>query len=141
MPINETTRRTLEQIVVDCGRYPIEAFEFVRHGLNHTVVSIHGEAKARRPDTQCHISGQQLCQGLRSYAIERYGVMAKAVLNHWGITRSVDFGRIVFAMVEGKLMQKNEEDDIHDFDNVFDFKTAFEPPARPGKSSNSVFQL
>jgi uncharacterized repeat protein (TIGR04138 family) len=141
MPINETTRRTLEQIVVECNRYPLEAFEFVRHGLNHAVVNIHGEVKSQRPDQQCHISGQQLCLGLRAYAIERYGVMAKAVLNHWGITRTVDFGRIVFAMVDGKLMQKTDDDDIHDFENVFDFETSFLPPPRPNPKNAAIFQV
>src|SRR4051794_30311169 len=114
MPMNETQRRTLEQIVAECGRYPLEAFEFVRVGLNQTVTRIHGEAKARQAGQECHVSGQELCNGLRDYAIERYGVMAKPVLNHFNIRRTVDFGRIVFAMVEGKIMQKTEDDDIRD---------------------------
>jgi uncharacterized repeat protein (TIGR04138 family) len=141
MPINETARRTLEQIVDECGRYPMEAFEFVRLGLNSTVMGIHGEMKARRADEACHVSGEQLCVGLKAYAIERYGVLAQAVLAHWGITRTLDFGRIVFAMVEGKLLQKTDEDDLRDFENVFDFDTAFAPPTRPGTESRAVFSI
>jgi uncharacterized repeat protein (TIGR04138 family) len=141
MPINETARRTLEQIVEECGRYPIEAFEFVRQGLNSTVVGIHGEAKARKGDGECHVSGAQLCHGLKAYAIERYGVLARAVLAHWGMTRTMDFGRIVFAMVEGKLLQKTDEDDLRDFENVFDFDKAFAPPNRPATESQVVFSI
>lgn len=141
MPMNETQRRTLEHIVAESGKYPLEAFEFVRHGLSHTVVHTHGEVKARHAGPECHVSGAQLCRGLRNYAIGRYGLMAGAVLRHFNIRRTVDFGRIVFAMVEGKIMQKTEEDDIRDFEDVFDFATAFEPPVRPITASKPIFTL
>jgi len=138
--MHEASRKTLEQVVEEYGRYPIEAFEFVRAGLNHTVLRIHGAA-AREPDHQSHVSGQQLCEGLRAYALQRYGLMAKAVLNHWRICRTADFGKIVWAMVESKLMQKTEEDDIRDFEDVYDFRTAFDPPTRPAPPRKSTFSL
>jgi uncharacterized repeat protein (TIGR04138 family) len=140
MPMNETTRKSLEQVVEECGRYPIEAFEFVRHGLNHTVQKIHGDVRAKSEQT-CHVSGQQLCWGLRNYAVEKYGLLAHAVLVHWGLLRTGDFGRIVFTMVENKLMQKTDDDDIRDFHNVFDFVTAFDPPPRPETAAKNIFQL
>jgi uncharacterized repeat protein (TIGR04138 family) len=138
--MNETTRKTLEQVVEECGRYPLEAFEFVRHGLGQTVHQIHGASKMNE-DTECHVSGKQLSWGLRNYAVQRYGMMAKTVLRHWGIHRTNDFGRIVFTMVESKLMQKTDEDDVRDFDNVFEFDAAFDPPARPEAQSKVVFSL
>ncbi|MEI8195793.1 MAG: Minf_1886 family protein [Phycisphaerae bacterium] len=138
--MNQTTRKSLEQVVAECGRYPIEAFEFVRTGLNYTVQRIHGDT-TDMTESQCHVSGQQLSEGLRDFAIRRYGIMAKAVLAHWRIQRTNDFGRIVFAMVESKLMQKTDDDDVRDFDDVFDFRTAFEPPARPRTSGAAVFKL
>jgi uncharacterized repeat protein (TIGR04138 family) len=141
--MNQTTRKTLEQVVEEYGRYPLEAFEFVRHGLNHTVTRIHGDVKAKAEEA-CHVSGQQLCCGLRDFAVLRYGVVAQAVLNHWGIHRTGDFGRIVFAMVESKLMQKTDDDDLRDFDGVFDFDTAFRPPPRPsleGARQPAIFTL
>ncbi len=140
MPLNETSRKTLEQVVDECGRYPIEAFEFVRHGLNHTVQKIHGNSRVQSDET-CHVSGQQLSWGLRNYAVETYGLLARTVLLHWGILRTDDFGRIVFSMVDNKLMQKTEDDDIRDFSNVFNFDSAFEPPARPVTKSEPVFQI
>jgi uncharacterized repeat protein (TIGR04138 family) len=146
MPINEVTRKTLEQVVHECGRYPLEAFEFVRHGLTYTVQQIHGErnvGKAQREaeEKSFHVSGQQLSWGLRNYAVHRYGLLARTVLAHWNITRTSDFGRIVFAMVDSKLMAKTEQDDVRDFSNVFDFNTAFNPPERPALMPKPVFQL
>ena len=138
--MHETTKKTLEQVVEETGRYPIEAFEFVRHGLNYAVNQIHGDTR-NKTDAECHVTGQQLSQGLRDYAIIRYGLMARTVLAHWGITRTLDFGRIVFALVESKLMQKTDDDDVRDFDNVYDFSNAFEPPARPQTESMPVFRL
>jgi uncharacterized repeat protein (TIGR04138 family) len=142
MPANEITRKTLEQVVHESGRYPIEAFEFVRQGLNHTVAQLHGERKTSDTDTRSyHVSGQQLCQGLRDYAVARYGVMAAAILHHWGITRTDDFGRIVFTMIDTKLMAKTDDDDIRDFHHVYDFATAFSAPARPIRTPRIIFEL
>jgi len=140
MPMNETTRKTLEQVVEECGRYPLEAFEFVRQGLSQTVQQIHGDRRAKGEEA-CHVSGQDLCWGLRRFAISRYGMMARTVLGHWGIVRTNDFGRIVFSMVESKLMQKTDEDDIRDFHHVYDFAKAFEPPVRPECASRIIFEM
>jgi len=118
----------------------MEAFDFVRHGLNYTVGRVHGDT-SKKEERACHVSGKQLSQGLRDYAIRRYGVMARAVLEHWGIYRTSDFGRIVYAMVENKLMQKTDDDDVRDFEGVFDFDDAFEAPRRPSIAPLVVFKL
>jgi uncharacterized repeat protein (TIGR04138 family) len=138
--MNETAHKTLEQVVAECGRYPIEAFQFVQAGLNYTVERVHG-VNARQGHNETHVDGRQLCEGLRDYAVNRYGLLARAVLAHWHITRTADFGRIVWAMVESKLMQKTDEDCLDDFDDVYDFREAFEPPERPSKSVTPVFEL
>lgn len=110
------------------GPYPQAAFQFVRDGLQHTVKMVHGGDGPRAPDR--HVDGQQLCIGLRDYAVDRYGLLARMVLFRWGITRTDDFGRIVFAMVEGKLMQATESDTIRDFESVYSFEEAFDPSIR-----------
>ena len=139
-PMHQTQKKSLEQVVEECGRFPIEAFEFVRHGLNHTVQQIHGDTSSK-PDSACHVSGAQLSWGLRNYAVARSGVVAKTVLNHWGIHRTSDFGKIVFAMVESKIMQKTDDDDVRDFEGVFDFEAAFNPPVRPETRPTTVFEI
>lgn len=115
-----------------------EAFQFVREGLGHTVKMVHGEhqevasrtgaspvsSDSPGPDAR-HISGRQLCMGLRDYAVKRYGLMARTVLRKWNVQRTEDFGRIVFAMVDQGIMRKAEEDSFEDFQGVFDFSEAF----------------
>jgi uncharacterized repeat protein (TIGR04138 family) len=106
------------------GPYPIEAFNFVREGLSYTLQQIHDDPDAlSEPDR--HVSGQQLCLGLRDYAIEAFGLLAPAVLEHWNIHRTDDFGRIVFAMIDSGLMTRTAEDTIEDFRGVFSFDEAF----------------
>ena len=112
------------------GPYPPEAFEFVREGLAHTVKLVHGDAAAHAgegqfDDASRHVSGQQLCLGLRDYALRKYGMMALTVLHRWGVRRTDDFGRIVFAMIDAGLMRKTDQDSLEDFQGVFDFEEAF----------------
>lgn len=116
--------KSLPDVVNELGVYPLEAFHFVEQGLAFAVRQIHGEKPD--PNTSRHITGQQLCEGLRLYATSRWGYLAGTVLRRWNITSTYDFGRIVFAMVENGFLQKTDEDSIEDFRNVFDFRTAFE---------------
>ncbi len=128
MPEKESApKRTIEQIAEDMGLYPPEAYQFVQDGLAYTVEKIHGQAtKSKSEHASRHVSGRELSAGLREYALEQWGMLARAVLRRWGITRTEDFGRIVFAMVESGWMSKTEEDTLEDFRNVFDFASAFE---------------
>jgi len=120
--------RSLDQLVSELDRYPLEAFQFVQQGLSYTVQKIHGHK--RDPRASRHVTGQQLCHGLREYALLRWGLLARTVLRRWNIHATLDFGRIVFAMVENGLMQKTEQDTLDDFRDVYDFRTAFESSYR-----------
>ena len=104
--------------------YPIEAFAFVREGLNYVVEAVHDDPESMS-EQERHISGQQLCMGLREMAISKYGLLAPVVLEHWGVRRTCDFGRIVFAMIDAGLMTKTSRDSMEDFQAVFDFDEAF----------------
>lgn len=126
-------------------RYPIDAFLFVQRGLDFTVNRLHGEIEdVLDPDDfendayegQRHVSGQDLCLGLRDFAVKEYGMLARTVLRRWRITSCRDFGQVVFAMVDGGLMRKTDDDTIHDFNNVFDFASAFEPGLMLGKTGD-----
>jgi uncharacterized repeat protein (TIGR04138 family) len=116
--------KTLEQVVEEVGLYPMAAFEFVEQGLSYTVNKIHGTEK--KPQTSRHVGGRDLCEGLREFALIRWGLLSRTVLARWNIRKTVDFGRIVFAMVDSRWMSKTDEDTIEDFRDVYDFKTAFE---------------
>jgi len=104
--------------------YPIEAFAFVREGLSFSVEQVHNDPDAMAEEDR-HITGQQLCLGLRDLAISRWGLLAPIVLEHWHIRRTFDFGRIVFAMIDAGLMTKTASDTLDDFHAVFDFDEAF----------------
>ena len=72
-----------------------------------------------------HVSGQDLCEAIRQFALEQYGLMARAVLADWGVRNTGDFGEIVFNLIDVKKMKKTEHDRREDFDNVYDFDEAF----------------
>lgn len=73
-----------------------------------------------------HVSGQQLCLGLRSLAVEKYGLLARTVLNGWGVKSTEDFGKIVYAMVDAGLLRTSENDSMDDFRGVYEFDEAFD---------------
>lgn len=113
------------------GGFSPACLPFIRDGLAHTVELVNGQAEKSSLDLgdgQRHVTGQQLCIGLRDYALERYGLMSRAVLHQWGIRSTRDFGRIIFAMVEAGLMRKTDEDSLDDFEGVYDFDEAFASP-------------
>lgn len=109
------------------GPYPQQAYHFVREGLAHTVRMVHGEGlpAGESAGEHRHVSGQQLCLGLRDFAIRQYGFLARTVLERWHIHRTDDFGRMVFAMIDAGLMRKSDRDALEDFVGVFDFDEAF----------------
>lgn len=108
------------------SQFPEEAFEFVREGLRHTVESHHGCSAQPNPgEDRRHISGHQLCLGLKAFALHRYGLLAGLVLSRWGLTRTDDFGTIVYAMIDRKELRASEKDSIEDFKGAFDFAEAF----------------
>ena len=110
---------TVEELADDLGVYPVEAYEFVQQGMQYTVARIHG---CNRPGKgKGHVSGPQLAEGLREYAQVQWGMMAKSVLISWNVTTTYDFGRIVFALVDGGILHKTDEDSLDDFRNVYDF--------------------
>lgn len=132
MSVGETETAYWAMIRRSAGLYPPQAFAFVQEGLRHTVERV-SEARQRGDGGGCaseieggrHVNGQELCIGLRDYAVSQYGLLARTVLEQWNIRRTEDFGRIVFLMVEAGLLRKTDEDSIEDFTGVFDFDEVF----------------
>ena len=115
----------LDQILDKDDRYHRDAYYFIREGLDYTQHKLAKEAGFKEPN---HISGQELTNGLRQYAIDNYGPMAKILLNEWGVNSTEDFGEIVFNLVENNLLAKTENDSREDFANGFDFHESFVVP-------------
>ncbi len=93
-----------------------EAYFFVLEAL---------ESAMNDQDVSQHISGQELLGWIRDLGNDRYGVMAGDVFNVWGVQSTLDFGRIVFHLVEDGLLRKRSQDSLSDFIDQFDFHDAF----------------
>lgn len=73
-----------------------------------------------------HVDGRELATAVRDLALEKFGVMARMVLEHWGVKATADVGDIVFTMVDMGLLMSQPTDSRHDFVNVYEFDQAFE---------------
>ena len=98
-------------------RYDPEAYSFIMASLDFTM---------KRLKRKGHITGQELADGIKDYALDQFGPMARVVLEKWGIKSTNDFGEIVFNLIGSGLLGKTEEDRKEDFNNRYDFKEAFD---------------
>jgi uncharacterized repeat protein (TIGR04138 family) len=124
---------SVDEIVQTEGRYDREAYYFVREGLDFTIKML----KKNSRSTGRHVSGQELLDGLRRYALEQFGPMARTVLTHWGVDQCEDFGEIVFRMVDKGILGKTEQDTPEDFKGGYDFEEAFVKPYQPPPGTRS----
>ena len=108
--------QAMEEICGSDTRYKADAYEFVMQALYFV------QKKLNRVG---HVTGKELSEGIRDFAIEQYGAMAKTVLSHWGITKTRDFGNIVFNLIDKKILSKTDSDSVDDFNDVYDFQSAF----------------
>ena len=117
------------------SRYPVEAYVFVREALafasDSKELGIAPDVEEKDPATpdgmrERHLTGQELCEAIRQFAINQYGYMAKVVLQRWGITATNNFGDIVYNMIDMGVMKKSPQDRRSHFDNVYDFNHVFE---------------
>lgn len=117
----------IQELVREDSRYREEAYEFIRNGLDFTAKKL---AKPQKGPGR-HISGQELTEGLKQYALNTYGPMAMSTLDYMGIRRTEDFGALVFNLVNKGILGRTDEDKIEDFANGFDFNEAFRAPFQP----------
>ena len=131
-----TFETTLALIIAKDPRYETEAYLFVKEALDYTQKLV---GKPSRNEVR-HVSGQELLEGIRAFALSQFGPMTPTVFEEWGIRRCEDFGEIVFNMVEIGLLGKTEKDSRADFQNGYDFDSAFRKPFRPetkpGRTAN-----
>lgn len=112
------------------SRFDRPAYTFVRDGLEHAVKELK-KRDAVRARSSRHITGRELSEGLRAYALEQFGPLAKTVLNSWGLYETIHFGDIVYNLIEYNVFSKTAEDRREDFANVFGFDDAFVTPFLP----------
>lgn len=113
----------LTELLASDPRFSPQAYQFVFEALKYTQEKLgrsHDEAEEER-----HVTGQELCEGIRDYALDQYGLMALTVLESWGVKKTADFGQIVFNLIQSHHMKKTERDTLEDFKDVYDFDEAF----------------
>jgi uncharacterized repeat protein (TIGR04138 family) len=139
----------IARLLEEDRRYPFEAYVFIFEALHYAqnVLNMGADVPsdpappetAEEDDSEAkhHVTGQELCEAIRRFALEQYGYMAKTVLNNWGIHNTGDFGEIVFNLIRIGQMRKTPSDTRVDFESIYDFDTAFRqgfkitPPHRP----------
>ena len=124
----------VEKIVAQEPRYHRDAYDFVREALEFTQQKLQeGEGDAQR-----HVTGQQLLEGIRLFALGEYGPMAQTVLNSWGIMQCDDFGEIVFRLIDHQVLRKTDADRRDHFSGGYDFDQAFRQPFLPAATLRSA---
>jgi uncharacterized repeat protein (TIGR04138 family) len=122
----------VDQIRKEDARFDRRAYFFLRSGLDFTVREMRNRDQGRMSKSQ-HVSGSELLEGLRDYALDQYGPMAKTVLNEWGVGRCSDFGDMVFNLIDYNVFSKTDEDRREDFTEVYTFDDAFVKPFKATK--------
>ncbi len=121
---------TVDSILADNPRYERDAYLFVRDALEFTTRQQKKKAGASAP-LECHVSGQQLLEGVRQYALQQFGPMVLTVFEHWRVRSCEDIGHIVFNLIAAREFGKSDQDTLEDFRRGYDFDDAFVKPFRP----------
>ena len=135
----------IAQLLREDRRYKFDAYALVfeslayAHDVLHLGTETAGESdpppkpgkaksggKPEPAEPERHLTGQQLCEAIRVYALEQYGMLAKRVINSLGVHSTSDFGEIVYNLIRIGQMRKTKHDRREDFDNVYDFEAGFD---------------
>lgn len=127
---------TVEHIARENPKYSSHAYYFMREALDFTIKLF--EKPLDGPGR--HVTGGELLDGVRKFALQEFGPITKTVLNRWGIHQCEDFGEIVFIMVEKGVLGKTDEDRKEDFSGGYDFDTAFSKPFRPHRKTSQLVE-
>ena len=114
------------------SRYEPEAYVFVQQALHFTKEHIK-KADSKDP----HITGQELVEGIRRFALQEFGPMAITVFKTWGINKTEDIGEMVFNLIEAGLCNKKDEDKKEDFSKGYDFFESFASPFLPSSEKKN----
>ena len=114
----------LDAVVDTDARYHRDGYMFLRDALDFTTK----QQKKVKGVSVRHVTGPELLDGVRQYALKEFGPMVMTVFDSWGIHSSEDVGHMVFNLIGAGIFGKTEQDSIEDFKNVYDFEEAFVRP-------------
>jgi uncharacterized repeat protein (TIGR04138 family) len=116
------TYKRFEEITDQDQRYSLRAYFFILAAVDYCL--------SKLPERK-HISGSELCEGAREYGIMMFGPMVLFVLHSWGIRSTRDIGEIVYLLISKNMLSKSPDDNIEDFEHVYDFIEAFKEVTKP----------
>jgi len=108
------------------SRYHRNAYDFVFDALKLAQKQLERPLCSDADDQAAHISGEELLEGVRELAHQKFGLMTLPVFHCWGVRATEDFGRIVFELIERGEMRKTDRDNLIDFVDVYDFEEVFD---------------
>lgn len=119
----------VDLILARDARFDRDAYFFLRDALDHTVKL----RKKREAEGSGHVTGQQLLEGIRQYALKQYGPMVVTVFSYWGVKQGFDFGEMVYSLIGSGVFGKTDTDSLEDFRGGYTFNDAFVLPFQPAK--------
>jgi uncharacterized repeat protein (TIGR04138 family) len=108
-------------------RFDPHAYFFLKDALDFTLKRI---AESNGGQAR-HVSGPELLEGCRDYALEQFGPMASTLMTEWSIRKCQDVGDMVFNLIEEQVFGKQDTDKKEDFSEVFDFEASLIIPFLP----------
>jgi uncharacterized repeat protein (TIGR04138 family) len=142
-------RDELARVIANDPRYSVEAYAFILEALNQArQLKLKGLGRNRpapdaakssgqtrptpesseKPRVLGHVDAGELCDAVRKLGLRQYGSLAAMLLAHWGVHSTADIGEIIYNLIAAGDLEKTEGDSRSDFDNLFDFDTAFKNP-------------
>src|SRR6201997_2185979 len=123
----------LESVLGRDTRYHRDGYIFLRDALDFTTKQ---QKKAKGVSVR-HVTGPELLDGVRQYALREFGPMVMTVFDSWGIRSCEDIGNMVFNLIGAGVFGKTEKDSIEDFKNVYDFEEVFVKPFAPPEPASA----
>lgn len=116
------------------SRFEPHAYFFLKDALDFTLKKIADENDGKLR----HVSGPELVEGYRDFALEQFGPMASTLMKEWGVLKCQDIGDMVFLLIEEQVFGKQESDKREDFAGTFDFITSLETPFLPSSRRQAM---
>ncbi|MFV0338272.1 MAG: Minf_1886 family protein [Chthoniobacterales bacterium] len=124
----------IEAICSQDPRYSRGAYAFLNQALQTILKK---QKKPRKDYPASHVNAIQLLEGFRAHALKEFGPMTSNVLDYWGVHSCKDIGNMVYNLIEAGVFGKTDEDSLEDFEEIFDFYSAFEKPFLPSFKQTS----
>jgi uncharacterized repeat protein (TIGR04138 family) len=115
-------------------RFDAHAYFFLKDALDFTLKRVaEGNGGQAR-----HVSGPELLDGFRDFALEQFGPMASTLMIEWGVRKCQDVGDMVFLLIEEQVFGRQESDRREDFSGSFDLEEALVTPFLPKRKTVPV---